>query len=265
MTSQAQIFQVLRDLAEQEGGWSQEVRELLARDLVTWRLASCWTSSDSEERERYHRIQVGDNGFRAVLSTIELDDRAGLVYQWYWWAGEHRAVRADSMAKAKAAADTELRALGYVLLDLPLEQLAARLRELGEWPGFIEDMVGSSCPEASYPEVWNSHGHDTRVRQLLVMLGWAPPPDLPPPPDLSWLRPGLVLEVHPPIYTYEGFEADGAIQGARAWLATRDPRADWELGPQAPARDVARDRLLYHVTLRTRVRLEDYAAARSTP
>lgn len=254
MTSQADIFRVLRDLAEQEGGWSQEVRELLARDILGWQLASCWTSGDDSEVETYHRHLVGEDG-GIFLATVMLDDRAGMVYQWYWSAGERRQVPAESMRKAQAAADAEVRAQGLVLLTPPLEQLAARLLELKEWPGFVEHLLGESRPEDHYPEVWRSHGHDQRIQQLLNMLGYEPPVEL-PVPDLSWLIAGLVLEVYPPIYTYEGVATDEIIQGARAWLGTQDPRATWELGDRPP-REV-QGQVLYHVALRTRVRLEDY-------
>jgi hypothetical protein len=175
LTTQAQIFQVLSDLAREEGGWAPEVRELLGRDILGWELASCWTSGSDQEVERYHRYLVGQSGYEGVLATVELEDRpAGQFYQWYWSAGDHRLVSSGSMKDAQDAADAELRERGIVLLTPPLAQLGARLLELGEWPGFVEDMLGSSRPERSFDAVGESHGEDRRVRELLALLGWHP-------------------------------------------------------------------------------------------
>lgn len=55
-----------------------------------------------------------------------------------------------------------------------LDALCDLLLQLGEWPGFVEDLRGSSSPERRYPAVFDAWGDRDDVNELLSALGWRP-------------------------------------------------------------------------------------------
>ena len=55
-----------------------------------------------------------------------------------------------------------------------LDALCDLLLQLGEWPGFVEDLRESSSPERRYPAVADAWGDHVEVRSLLGALGWRP-------------------------------------------------------------------------------------------
>lgn len=176
--SQLDIFEVLLDRAEEDGGLATEIRQWIANHLVQLRILGPWESTINERTLEDARRPLGSNRGAPAMCVVSKAPDGSLVP----WRGEYRGIATDSSIgswfdlsdAARRHADRGARHHGWVCADRPLEQLCRRLRELGEWSGFVDDLETRTTPSKEYAHIYDVHGHDPIVRDCLRQLGFIP-------------------------------------------------------------------------------------------
>lgn len=242
--TQADLFKVLLDRAEQDGGLAVEIRQWIADHLVPLKILSPWDERFSETVETVGegRLPLGANRDAPSVCVLWMAGDDGPVP----WRGEYRGTARDGTSmdwwadpgQARRNADRGAREHGWVLADRPLEQLARRLLELGEHPPAVEDMLERTHPSKSFWGHYQTYGHDPKVRDCLTQLGFLPIP------DTSWLTGWQATEHR---YGYRGrvhwvlIEKVGGVNKhpLLQWLADFYLLADFEVLDRDPAREGA--------------------------
>lgn len=198
--TQADLLRVLVDRAEQDGGFSIEVRQWIADHLTQLKILGPWQTPAAGPAMSDVRLPLCSD--RGAAAMCELEYAPERLPRWrgvFRGAATDatRAPRYEDATVAREHADRGAKAHGWVLADRPLERLARRLLQLGEHAPAVEDMLDRTHPRKSFAGHYETYGHDPVVRDCLTQLGFLPQP------DASWLT--EIELCHPgAVHSYEG-------------------------------------------------------------
>lgn len=203
--TQADLLRVLVDRAEKDGGFAIEVRQWIADHLVQLKILGPWTfNAEDPAQSADQRVPLGANrGAPALCRSFYVGNDLQELQEP--WRGEYCGTATDGVsrvqyttaARARQHADANAVAHGWVLADRPLERLARRLLQLGEYAPAVEDMLERTHPIKALAGHYETYGHDPVVRDCLTQLGYLPQP------DASWLT--EIERCHPgAAHSYQG-------------------------------------------------------------